>query len=182
MFGATIVPPVQQIWISVREISNVCLICELGQAFVDSWKNCKWDKSDRTKHDDYGDGKDNINDQWQDHRWWWRRQEWWQVAVCHVGRMFAGVVHWAEDAHDFRNMLRHDDQNEKELSTMGALQHFTIHYHKRCPVVWQTYIKCEHGGGNPEDLESAAFEKRRIDPAVTKMHKQMETTKKHNRI
>ena len=62
MFGATIVPPVQQIWISVREISNVCLICELGQAFVDSWKNCKWDKSDRTKHDDYGDGKDNIND------------------------------------------------------------------------------------------------------------------------
>ena len=38
------------------------MICELGQAFVDSWKNCKWDKSDRTKHDDYGDGKDNIND------------------------------------------------------------------------------------------------------------------------
>ena len=127
-----------------------------------------------------GDGKDNINDQWQDHRWWWRRQEWWQVAVWHVGRMFAGVVHWAEDAHDFRNMLRHDDQNEKELSTMGALQHdqlFTIHYHKWGPVVWQTYIKCERGGGNPEDLESAAFEKRRIDPAVTKMHKQMETTK-----
>ena len=36
------------------QISNVCLICELGEAFVDSWKNRKWDKSDGTKHDDYG--------------------------------------------------------------------------------------------------------------------------------